>query len=114
MAFLLADPSAGSVECPLPIHATPQNRPRWDPTYSIGYHIFRDRYERKPRPPPQRRVNHNVLNWPEMIDEWSIMHMMYRQSHLGEPIDKEAWNAAHEGIKLITPTSPLWQPSPTP
>lgn len=51
VAFLLADPSHhGHVECPLPIHRTRLNRPRWEPIDSMRFHIFSDQYERRITP----------------------------------------------------------------
>lgn len=111
VAFLLADLSSGChVDCPLPIHGTRLNRPRWDPWLSMRFHIFRDRYERViPAQPPSHRVTHTFTHWPELEDQWVIMEMAMRRES-GQPVDEEVLKRAYEGLTLLTPSSPLWRP----
>ncbi|KAK1766304.1 hypothetical protein QBC33DRAFT_579124 [Phialemonium atrogriseum] len=111
VAFLLADLSSGlHVDCPLPIHGTRLNRPRWDPWLSMRFHIFRDRYERViPARPPPHRVTHTFTHWPELEDQWVITEMDMRRES-GQPVDKEVLKRAYEGLTLLTPSSLLWRP----
>ena len=108
-AFLLADSSpTHNVVCPLPIHGSRLNRPRWDPMDSMQFHIFRDWYERKiPSRRPPQRLTHTFANWPELEDSWVTLELTKRKQ-LGEPIDEELLKRASEGLRLMTPSSPLW------
>ncbi|RSL66083.1 hypothetical protein CEP54_003933 [Fusarium duplospermum] len=68
--FLLSCPGEDA-PCPLPIHGTPENRPRWHPYHAIAkYHIFRDKYERQPGPEPPKHSHRGPApaDWPEMSD----------------------------------------------
>jgi len=103
VSFLLAD-GAERPHCPLPIHGTPQNRPRWDAYAFTDFHIFRDRYERKIRPVQPgrsfgpRRVVKTVLDWPEMADE--VFLIQKAQLHYsGVLSDEEAVSAAEERLR---------------
>lgn len=109
--FLLAD-SGDKIQCPLPIHGTPMNRPRWDAYDAIArFHIFRDKYERRvPTKRPDRGCRGpGGSDWPEIVDQHTVMLAIgYRQ--WGEPVDEDAVAAAEAGLKNITPSSPLWKP----
>ena len=106
--FLLAEEDP-KPPCPLPIHGTPQNRPRWDPNLALGdFHIFRDKYERKVwRPGPRNRVIHFVRDWPELKDEDFLVEQS-RIGWTGAAIDMDAYEAAKERLKQVTPSSPCW------
>ncbi len=115
VGFLLAT-SDPRPPCPLPIHGTDLNRPRWDVLRAFTYfHIFRDRYELKlPEPADQSRqdwcLRQNPLDWPELGDQWFLAEQA--QAHYrGEPVDEEAVAAASERLGQVTPTSPLWRSS---
>ena len=109
VAFLLADPSCDATTCPLPIHGARDNRPRWDPFESMRFHIFRDRYERRipTTTRPSRRIWYTFKNFPELEDDWTLFNMKL-QGNAGEPVDEAARAAATAGLKLITPSSPIW------
>ncbi|KAI5459331.1 hypothetical protein BGZ63DRAFT_390730 [Mariannaea sp. PMI_226] len=105
--FLLSEP-ADHLPCPLPIKATPNHRPRWDPYQAIAhYHIFRDRYERiiPDNPPVQSSVRQSILNWPELWDDI----FLYRQSIGEDPPDEEEVAAVHARRHLVTRSSPRWR-----
>ncbi|KAH7125827.1 hypothetical protein EDB81DRAFT_698246 [Dactylonectria macrodidyma] len=108
--FLLADTeSLKLTPCPLPIYGTSDNRPRWRAYEAFAdYHIFRDRYERKlPLKRPGRPVRLMNVDWPELEDDWYLFEQ-YQASWQGQPLDQESVTAAHERLKNITPSSPLW------
>ena len=117
--LLQADTEAfANMPCPLPIHATPDNRPRWDTLVAFtDHHIFRHRYDREPRPPyiseemetPNWcRRGPSMIDWPECEDEWTLM-LQDQAKHRGEEIDEEVRARATEGLRNITPSSPLWE-----
>lgn len=111
MRFLLDETSQGSpVNCPLPILATAKNRWRWDAWDAIArFHIFRDKYERRIRPTkPKAGCYKTGKDWPEITDELTLVNAMHDQRN-GLPVDEDAIAAAKEGIKQITPSSPLWR-----
>ncbi|KAI0018851.1 hypothetical protein F4780DRAFT_499312 [Xylariomycetidae sp. FL0641] len=96
--------------CPLPILATDENRPRYDPYDAFAYcHIFRNRYERKLCPPEKRRPRHKIrdLDWPEVADRW-IVDSQWMTLARGEPINEAEIAAAKERMRNITPSSPCW------
>ncbi|KAF4973123.1 hypothetical protein FZEAL_9411 [Fusarium zealandicum] len=110
VGFLLSGPD-DNVPCPLPIHGTRENRPRWDPWHALAqYHIFRDKYERYVSPePPKRSLSHMAPgDWPEMGDEWIIDSQDYIRSQ-GHNLTEEDIAAAYARLKEITPSSPLWR-----
>src|SRR3569833_1344792 len=106
--FLLADEDR-RLPCPLPIHGTPENRPRWEPNVALAdFHIFRDKYERKVwRPGPRDRVLKTVGDWPEMRDEY-FLEEQSRSGWAGGVVDMDAYEAAKERLKQVTPSSPCW------
>ncbi|KAF7548536.1 hypothetical protein G7Z17_g6998 [Cylindrodendrum hubeiense] len=99
------------VQCPLPIHGTPMNRPRWDADDAMTrFHIFRDKYERKvPINPPPPRCVRSSNDWPE-LDDYHIVGLAIGSRQWGQPVDEEAVAAAEARLKDITPSSPLWKP----
>lgn len=111
VAFLLADSDhLEATPCPLPIHGTKINRPRWGADEAFAeHHIFRDRYERQVSVirPPRPCVIKDV-DWPEHEDHW-FLFMQSQARYQGEEVDEEAIAAAQERLKNITPSSPLWR-----
>lgn len=103
VSFLLADLEQDKIECPFPIRAIDENRPRWDPDRAFTeFNIFRDRYEKTTvgKPPPPRDVK-EAKDWPELGDNLVIMN--------GTPLFTDEQVArAEANIWNITPTSPLW------
>lgn len=82
--FLLSDPKEGAT-CPLPIHGTNENRPRWHPYDALAkYHIFRDKY--------------------------IVRNTEYIRREGGIVTDEEI-AAASARLKEVTPSSPCWHPS---
>lgn len=108
-AFLLADSEHLQTRCPLPIHGTPMNRPRWGAYEAfVDAHIFRDRYERKVSSErPRRGCRILGIDWPESDDQLYLV-MQSQARYQGEEVDEEAIKAAEERIMNITPSSPLW------
>ncbi|KAL2022503.1 hypothetical protein VTK56DRAFT_5110 [Thermocarpiscus australiensis] len=109
--FLLG-PAPGADEscCPIPIHATGQNRWRYDPWDSMTrFNIFRDRYGRKPPegPKPHHCVQ-SAVDWPELGDRRLILMWQY-EALRGNPLNQAAIDAAVERMKQITPSSPIWR-----
>ncbi|RTE74929.1 hypothetical protein BHE90_010631 [Fusarium euwallaceae] len=110
ISFLLSRPDEDSV-CPLPIHGTPENRPRWDPYEAQSrFHIFRDKNLLSPpiQSPGRSCTSVKASDWPEVGDEM-IWVQQNQLREWGELYDVEVMVAAEEGMKLITPTSPLYQ-----
>ena len=114
ISFLLADGDE-LPPCPLPIHGTDQNRPRWHASRAfLEFHIFRDKYERKIwQPPPDeeqlpRRVVTTPMDWPEIGDQFFLIEQT-RLSYDGHPFDEEGVRAAQKRMSEVTPTSPCWQ-----
>ncbi|KPM43812.1 hypothetical protein AK830_g2786 [Neonectria ditissima] len=107
--FLLAGPDEAA--CPLPIHGTRSNRPRWDPDDAIArYHIFRDKWERKiPESPERRDCVRNSKDWPE-LDDRNLVQIQLTNKQWGAPVDEEALAAAEERLMQVTPSSPCWNP----
>ena len=107
--FLLAGPDKAA--CPLPIHGTPLNRPRWDPDDAIArFHIFRDKWERKiPEAPLQHGCVRNSKDWPE-LDDRNLVQIQLTNKQWGAPVDEEALAAAEERLMQVTPSSPCWNP----
>lgn len=107
--FLLAFPGEDAPS-PLPIHGTPENRPRWHPYHALAkYHIFRDKYERQPGPEPPEYSHRGPVpaDWPEMTDYWiAINHLVLRSE--GATITDEDIAAARSRLKEVTPSSPYW------
>ncbi|KAF7563701.1 hypothetical protein G7046_g391 [Stylonectria norvegica] len=93
--FLLSDPDE-DVPCPLPIHGTPYNRPRWSADDAFQrFHIFRDRYERRiPIPNPRFQPRITPIDWPEIGDEMTLVRAGQAQ-YSGEPVDEEEVAAAN-------------------
>jgi hypothetical protein len=107
--FLISPPES-IPECPLPIHGTKINRPRWHPYDAFAeYHIFRDRYERKlPPQPPRQGCVQNGVDWPELTDR-QVLLLHGHVNDQGEPyVTEEECDAAEDRIRNITPSSPLW------
>ncbi|KAK3360753.1 hypothetical protein B0T25DRAFT_588984 [Lasiosphaeria hispida] len=107
----LVTPANPDISCPLPIHATSENRWRWDPFDAITkYHIFRDRYERKP---PRSSIKdgcvHRASNWPETGDEMIYTLKQYRAAQGEESFDQAERERLEENMNKITPSSPLWR-----
>ncbi|KAI8711170.1 hypothetical protein NCS52_01492600 [Fusarium sp. LHS14.1] len=110
ISILLSKPNQNSV-CPLPIHGTPENRPRWDPYEAQSrFHIFRDKNLLSPpiKSPGRSYTSVKASDWPEVGDEM-IWVQQNQLREWGEPYDARVMAAAEEGMKLITPTSPLYQ-----
>ncbi|KAK4032174.1 hypothetical protein C8A01DRAFT_50975 [Parachaetomium inaequale] len=108
--FLLGPaPGPSDVACPIPIHATLENRWRYDPWDSMTrFNIFRDRYERKaPNGPRPRRCVKSAIDWPELRDE-NLVLALQDEAREGKPLGQAAMDAALERLKQITPSSPLW------
>jgi hypothetical protein len=108
--FLISPPES-IPECPLPIHGTKINRPRWHPYDAFAeYHIFRDRYERKlPPQPPRQGCVQNGVDWPELTDR-QVLLLHGHVNDQGEPyVTEEECDAAEDRIRNITPSSPLWR-----
>ncbi|KAK7425893.1 hypothetical protein QQZ08_007607 [Neonectria magnoliae] len=107
--FLLAGPDKAA--CPLPIHGTPFNRPRWDPDDALArFHIFRDKWERKiPAAPPRHGCVRNSKDWPE-LDDRNLVQIQLANKQWGGPVDEEALAAAEKRLMLVTPSSPCWNP----
>ncbi|KAJ4122918.1 hypothetical protein NW768_009908 [Fusarium equiseti] len=110
ISFLMSPPDSVT-KCPLPIHATKVNRPRWHPYDAFAeYHIFRDRYERKlPPQPPQQGCVRDGVDWPELNDR-QVLLLFGHVNDDGKPyVTEEECDAAEERIRNITPSSPLWR-----
>ncbi|RFU30676.1 hypothetical protein B7463_g5661, partial [Scytalidium lignicola] len=108
MKFLLSRPNF-KLPSPLPIHATELNCWHYDPWDSMTrFHIFRDRYERKPpKAPRSTRCVQSSHDWPELQDKMFLITQSMAQSR-GEPVDEAAVAEALERMKQITPSSPCW------
>ena len=112
VALLVADGDKRP-HCPLPIHGTPENRPRWDAYRAFAeFHIFRDRYERKLREPQlfefswgRPHVPKIPTDWPELDDEFLLEQELWT----GVPTDPKDVTAALERLRRVTPTSPCWR-----
>ena len=108
--FLVSEPTANA-PCPLPIHATKDNIPRWDPSEAFTYfHIFRDRHERRKveaREGPHR-LRQDGAHWPEVGDEFFLMNQQVARAR-GRLVDEEAVAAAEKRLEEVTPTSPCWR-----
>ncbi|KAF4468892.1 hypothetical protein FALBO_4208 [Fusarium albosuccineum] len=106
--FLLSGPDE-DVPCPLPIHGTRDNIPRWHPYHALAeYHIFRDKYERKlPSEPPKRGCTLVNADWPELRDKWIIENQDYIRSSGGVLTDEDL-AAAQARLEKVTPSSPCW------
>jgi hypothetical protein len=104
---LLDDRDEGTTyKCPLPIHATSQNRWRWDDWDAIAkFHIFRDRYERFVGEKMHSDVK-NAIDWPEITDELFLINAMWDRRD-GIHVDEDEILAAKERIQMITPSSPV-------
>ncbi|KAF5001165.1 hypothetical protein FGRMN_1189 [Fusarium graminum] len=103
----LTTPLEANPSCPLPIHGTRVNRPRWHPYHAFAYHhIFRDRYERTIPPyPPQPGCVESGIDWPKLDDKRILLLGGFSDSD----IDDDQYAAAEERIRNITPASPLWR-----
>ena len=99
----------GNASCPLLIHATPDNRPRWDPQDAFThFHIFRDRHEKRMlEGRPAHPCVQDGLDWPEIGDELFLIGVAHERRH-GGVVDEGDIEAARERLKNITPTSPSW------
>ncbi|KAF5017839.1 hypothetical protein F66182_10210 [Fusarium sp. NRRL 66182] len=109
--FLLSSPDE-NISCPLPIHGTDSNRPRWHPYDALAtYHIFRDKHERKlpPEPPRPGCVLVNA-DWPELADDYIVNNRDFVRSQGGVITDEQV-TAALARLKEVTPSSPCWHPS---
>ncbi|KAF5017836.1 hypothetical protein F66182_10207 [Fusarium sp. NRRL 66182] len=109
MDFLLSSPNQDT-PCPLPIHGTDDNRPRWHPYHALAqYHIFRDKYERKLPPEPPQRRGHRMypMDWPELGDEWLIHNQAWIRNE-GHELSEADIAAARTRLKEVTPSSPCW------
>lgn len=111
VSFLLSDPDERP-PCPLPIHGTPDNIPRWDASEAFAhFHIFRDRHERRvveTRWGPQHSHRQRTQDWPEQGDELFLINSEYARGR-GEAVDEEAARAAERRLAGVTPTSPCWR-----
>ena len=97
----------GQPTCPLPILPSLQNYWRWDPWDAFAcFHIFRDRYERRVSQTKPKQGNRRATDWPEIGDEL-FLWMAYCDHQAGNPVDESRVAAAREGMKKITPSSPL-------
>ncbi|EJT79390.1 hypothetical protein GGTG_04474 [Gaeumannomyces tritici R3-111a-1] len=94
---------------PLPILASDLNRYRWDPFYAMrDHHIFRDRYERYNTEGHRSTWRWGSTHWPELADQQLLMRAaLLRASGMPAP-DEGRLRAAKDGLKKITPTSPVW------
>jgi hypothetical protein len=102
-------PESDGRNCAIPLHPTLANRWRYDPWDSMSrFNIFRDRYERRVRngPKPHRCVQSGV-DWPELGDQHTIL-ILQDEVRDGKPLNRAAMEAALEGLKRITQSSPLW------
>lgn len=74
------------------------------------HHIFRNRYKRRPSPPPIGRSGRQDVvtkyDWPEIIEE-QVTWTQEDNRKTGDPIDEVALAAARERIKPITPGSQI-------
>ncbi|KAI1656698.1 hypothetical protein F4813DRAFT_397277 [Daldinia decipiens] len=105
--FLLS-PTADPSRCPLPITCTADNKWRWEPYEAMAYyHIFRDRYERKLPEDYRYSDVQSARNWPEVNDRYiDFQQQMAKREEL--PVDEDAWKAAKDNLRKITPSSPAW------
>jgi hypothetical protein len=111
LRFLLAEEDANpKPECPLPIHGTPANRPRWHPHHAFAdYHIFRDRYERNVGAhPPVFGCAPLAKDWPELQDRSMILLEGDIDMDGSQMVTDEQVAKAKANIGNITPSSPLW------
>lgn len=108
--FLLGPATSPDSDCPIPIHATSENRWRYDPWDSITrFNIFRDKYERKaPEGPKPHHCVRSGLDWPE-LDDRHLVTLLHYEASQGQPLDQAAVEAAVERMRQITPSSPLWK-----
>ena len=104
--------STSRPECPLPIFPSLQNRWRWHPWDAFArFHIFRDKYERRiSETKPEQDRNLRPCDWPEVGDDLILLSAACDRQK-GRPVDENRVAAASEGIKMITPSSPLWRVS---
>ncbi|KAJ4246193.1 hypothetical protein NW757_009647 [Fusarium falciforme] len=109
--FLLASPGEGA-PCPLPIHGTPENRPRWHPYHALAkYHIFRDKYERQPGPEPPKHSHRGPApaDWPEMNDYYIAFYTDMLRNNGATLTDQDIANARAR-LAEATPSSPFFYP----
>ncbi|OAA66566.1 hypothetical protein SPI_01142 [Niveomyces insectorum RCEF 264] len=118
VAFLLSSPHDDDhrflrAACPLPIHATNDNRPRWDPWEALTkFHIFRDNAALAvPTVRSLGCTSIRPIDWPESLDRRTVYDLM-RKRDSGEEYDAEKLAAAQAGISWVTPTSPYSHPKP--
>lgn len=73
------------------------------------FNIFRDRHEREATsgPRPHRCVK-TAVDWPELRDETTVL-MLQDEVRQGKPLNRTAMDEALEGLKQITPSSPIWK-----
>ncbi|KAL8372204.1 hypothetical protein RB595_001817 [Gaeumannomyces hyphopodioides] len=110
-AFLafLKSPQPPPGQGPLPILASDLNRYRWDPFYAMrDHHIFRDRYERYNTEGHKSTWRWGARHWPELADQELLLKAPLLRAKGICTVDKGRLKAAEEGLKKITPTSPVW------
>jgi hypothetical protein len=97
------------IACPLPIHATKENRPRYDPYHATKYfHIYRNRYEQRLPVEYWWPENPSVRDYPEVEDHLWLQNHMYQVAVGRKLLDAAAVEAAKERLKKVSPSSPLW------
>ncbi|EJT69124.1 hypothetical protein GGTG_13234 [Gaeumannomyces tritici R3-111a-1] len=106
LAFLKSPPGQDN---PLPILASDLNRYRWDPYYAMkDHHIFRDRYERYNTEGHKSTWRWGFRHWPELYDQQVLLQAALHHVKDQPGPDEDEVKAAEEGLKKITPTSPVW------
>lgn len=104
-AYLVSE--SGEVVCPLPIQASPSNRPRYNPWHAIKEcHIFRNRYERRTLKEFPWPDTYSHVDYPEITDSlWQQNHMLHVQR--GAPLNETELRAATQRLKLRSHPSPM-------
>ncbi|RFU36296.1 hypothetical protein B7463_g95, partial [Scytalidium lignicola] len=98
--FLLSERDVAAPECPLPIHGSKFNRPRYDPYFAMKYfHIFRDRFERTLPAEHRRPHKFSDRDYPEIEDQLWILNHQFKAGEKGEPVD-EAEMAIRQAVQV--------------
>lgn len=118
VAFLSWDATAAPMHnndapppCPLPLHATRDNLPRYTPYFAMKYqHIFRDRFAfRLParyEPPAGRCVQGPTdVSYPE-CEDWVWIILSMGQQAGGEAIDEEEMERRKNVLRACQPGNP--------
>lgn len=108
IAFLLSNTS--DTACPIPMHATKLNRPRYSSYHAMKYFkISRNRYERRLPLEYRTGCTSSSIDYPEIEDQFWILDHLSKVG-MGKPTDEAEYEVVKERLKKISPSSPHWRP----